>query len=162
MEHRIRAAGILIEDEKILLVRVKDHTGVYWIPPGGGMENEDSTTKDALRREFREETNLRVKVGDLICVREFQEQQPLRYHAEFFYLIDSYEGEPSKENLIGLNDQDYIQDVEWVRLDTIKNLRVYPAELKSSLIDDALNKRFSTHLGSYVQGENESKNWLEA
>jgi ADP-ribose pyrophosphatase YjhB (NUDIX family) len=72
MEHRIRAAGILIEDDKILLVRVKDHTGVYWIPPGRGMENEDATTKDALRREFREETNLRVKVGDLICVREFQ------------------------------------------------------------------------------------------
>jgi hypothetical protein len=56
-----------------------------------------------------------------------------------------------------LNDQEYIQDVEWVRLDTIKNLRVYPAEMKSTLIEDAINKRFSTHLGR----ENESKNWLE-
>ncbi|MBD1559294.1 NUDIX domain-containing protein [Vibrio sp. S9_S30] len=160
MEHRIRAAGILIEDEKILMVKVKDHTGVYWIPPGGGMEAGDASTKDTLRREFLEETNLHVEVGNLLCVREFQERHPPRYHAEFFYLIDSYKGEPSKENLLGLNDQEYIQDVEWVRLETIKNLRVYPAELKNTLIEDALNQRFSAHLGSYVQGENESKNWL--
>jgi ADP-ribose pyrophosphatase YjhB (NUDIX family) len=160
MEHRIRAAGILIEEGKILLVKVKDHTGIYWIPPGGGMESEDASTKETLRREFKEETNLQVQVGDLLCVREFKEQSPLRYHAEFFYVIENYVGEPSKENLVGLNDQEYIQEVEWVRVEDLKNLRVYPVELKTTLTEEALNKRFSTHLGSYVQGDNEGKNWL--
>ena len=37
MEHRIRAAGILVDQGAVLLLRVNDFTGEYWIPPGGEM-----------------------------------------------------------------------------------------------------------------------------
>ncbi|MGV8462417.1 NUDIX domain-containing protein, partial [Pseudomonas aeruginosa] len=41
---------------------------------GGGFESEcDESTKDTVRREFFEETGLRVDVGPLVYVREFAE-----------------------------------------------------------------------------------------
>ncbi|MEZ8099442.1 NUDIX domain-containing protein [Vibrio bivalvicida] len=160
MEHRIRAAGILIKDGAMLLVKVKDFTGEYWIPPGGGMESSDQSSKACVVREFKEEAGIDVQVGELICVREFLETHKQRYHAEFFYLIEGFLGTPHLENLAGLNDEGYIQDVEWVPIPDLADKRIYPAELKDKLVELIETKRFSTHLGSYVQGENEDIDYL--
>lgn len=160
MEHRIRAAGILIEDDAILLVRVKDFTGEYWIPPGGGMEPEDRSSKACLIREFREEAGLEVEVGELICVREFLETHTKRYHAEFFYYIESYQGIPHTENLPGLNDEEYIQAVEWVPISDLAARRLYPKELRDKLLTLLSEQNYSTHLGSYVQGDQEDVDQL--
>lgn len=160
MEHRIRAAGILIEDDAILLVRVKDFTGEYWIPPGGGMEPEDRSSKACLIREFREEAGLEVEVGELICVREFLETHTKRYHAEFFYRIESYQGVPHTENLTGLNDEEYIQAVEWVPISDLAARRLYPKELRDKLLSLLSEQNYSTHLGSYVQGDQEDVDQL--
>jgi 8-oxo-dGTP diphosphatase len=54
MQHRIRAAGLLVEDNRVLMLNVEDGTGQYWILPGGGLEKGDNSTKEALRREFLE------------------------------------------------------------------------------------------------------------
>ncbi|MBE0772531.1 NUDIX domain-containing protein, partial [Escherichia coli] len=49
--------------------------------PGGGFESEcDESTKDTVRREFFEETGLRVDVGPLVYVREFAEPAAGRFH----------------------------------------------------------------------------------
>ena len=58
MEHRIRAAGILLSGSKILMLNVRDFSGEYWILPGGGFETGDRSTKQSLEREFEEETGL--------------------------------------------------------------------------------------------------------
>ncbi|MGY3569118.1 NUDIX domain-containing protein [Vibrio paucivorans] len=160
MKHRIRSAGILIQNQSILMVRVKDFSGEYWIPPGGGMEKGDRSSKDGLKREFLEETGLEVEVGELICVREFLETHTECYHAEFFYQITAFSGEPHTDNLVGLNDEQYIQSVEWIAINELDGKRVYPADLKSKVIGMVEQKNFSTHLGSYVQGEDEKTNYL--
>ena len=95
MQHRIRSAGILLKNDCILLIKVRDFSGEYWIPPGGGLEREDVSTKSCLVREFKEETDLDVEVGELICVREFLETHKQRYNVELFYLITAFEGAPS-------------------------------------------------------------------
>lgn len=159
MEHRIRSAGILIQDQSILLVKVRDFSGEYWIPPGGGFEIEDVSTKGCLRREFVEEAGLEVEVGELICVREFLETTAGRYNAEFFYHITSFSGTPHIDNLQGLNDEELIQSVEWVSLEALPDLRTYPADL-SSVVELVEQGQFATHLGSYIQGNNESLNHL--
>lgn len=87
MEHRIRAAGILLSGSKILMLNVRDFSGEYWILPGGGFETGDRSIKQSLEREFEEETGLVVNVGELVCVREFLETNMNRYNAEFFYHI---------------------------------------------------------------------------
>lgn len=161
MEHRIRSAGILIENDAILLVRVKDFSGEYWIPPGGGMEKGDTSTKACLKREFLEETGLTVQVGYLLCVREFLETTKDRYNAEFFYHVTAYQGEIHTNNLKGLSDEDYIQKVEWVELTALDDKRIYPVDLKSRLLQLIKEKDYSTHLGAYVQGEFEDQNLLD-
>lgn len=160
MEHRIRSAGVLIEAGAMLLVKVRDFTGEYWIPPGGGMETQDRSSKACLIREFKEEAGVDVDVGELICVREFFEPRCQRYHAEMFYRISAYRGTPHIENLSGLNDEEFIQAVEWVPLEKLADIRLYPSELKDVLPEMIRTQQYSTHLGSYVQGSHEDVNHL--
>lgn len=41
MRHRIRAAGLLIDQDRILMVNENDGEQSYWVPPGGGFEARD-------------------------------------------------------------------------------------------------------------------------
>ena len=47
---RIRVAGILIEDDKILLIQHNKNNKKYWLIPGGGNEWGE-TSKEALIRD---------------------------------------------------------------------------------------------------------------
>ncbi|WP_428772111.1 NUDIX domain-containing protein [Vibrio sp.] len=154
MQHRIRAAGLLVEGDHILMVKVKDFSGEYWIPPGGGLEPDDKSSKACLKREFWEETGLDVDIGRLLAVREFLETSAERYNAEFFYHVTGYRGTPHTNNLQGLNDQQFIQTVEWVSLAQLAGRRTYPANIVQ-LVERLAQGDYSHHLGSYVQGDND-------
>ena len=93
-------------------------------------------------------------------MREFLETEKNRYHCELFYHVTSYRGEPHLNNLVGLNDEHYIQKVEWVPLSELAEKRIYPKELARKLLELIDNQEFSTHLGSYVQGEKEEVDYL--
>jgi len=69
MEHKKFVAcvdGVYVKDGKLLLLKrnVEPFKG-YWHAVGGHVE-ENETLKDAVKREFKEETGLEVKVGDII------------------------------------------------------------------------------------------------
>lgn len=88
---RVRVSGILIENEKILLLKHENlgSAGYLWLPPGGGVEFGDSL-HDALKKEFQEETNLTVEVGQFLFVNEFIKQP---YHAiELFFEVKRVSG----------------------------------------------------------------------
>ena len=58
--------GIYLKDGKVLLLKRGDEPFKgFWSLVGGHVE-ETETVKDALKREFKEETNLNVTVGELI------------------------------------------------------------------------------------------------
>lgn len=59
---RIDVASALIHDENgnILLVKNVKGDSFYWSPPGGAVE-KDETLEQAVIREVREETGLKVK-----------------------------------------------------------------------------------------------------
>jgi len=62
----VRVYGILINEAKQVLVSDEYIRGNYYTKfPGGGMELGEGT-RDCLKREFLEEMNLRVEVGDHI------------------------------------------------------------------------------------------------
>ncbi|MGV3003185.1 NUDIX domain-containing protein [Vibrio sp. E150_018] len=159
-KHRIRAAGIIIKDEHVLLIKVKDFTGEYWIPPGGGLEACDMHTKDCVKRECLEEVGLEVQVGELLCVREFLETTANRYNAELFYHIEQFEGQPHTDNLAGLNDEAFIQSVDWVSVKDLATIRTFPTDL-ISVVELVSEKVVSIHLGSYIQGKHETQNQLK-
>lgn len=60
----IRVYGILINPEKQVLVSDEFIRGSYYTKfPGGGLEPGEGT-RDCLKREFQEEMNLNVEVGE--------------------------------------------------------------------------------------------------
>lgn len=67
----VRVYGILIDSKKRLLVSDEFIRGNYFTKfPGGGLEFGEGT-RDCLKREFKEETNLDVTIGDHIYTTDF-------------------------------------------------------------------------------------------
>lgn len=89
---RVRVNGLYIEDGKILLIRHKSlgPSGIFWSPPGGGMEFGESAEAN-LQREFLEETGLTVKVEKFLFVHEFLDV-PL-HAVELFFSVKKIGGE---------------------------------------------------------------------
>jgi ADP-ribose pyrophosphatase YjhB (NUDIX family) len=63
----VRVTGVVIEDDRILLLNQDTDTGRSWSLPGGKVE-EGETLAAALVREMREETGLEVEPGRLLYV----------------------------------------------------------------------------------------------
>lgn len=67
----IRVYGILIGENKQVLVSDEFIRGGYYTKfPGGGLEFGEGT-RDCLKREFMEEMNLNVQVGDHIYTTDY-------------------------------------------------------------------------------------------
>ena len=70
----IRVYGILINEKKQVLVADEFIRGGYYTKfPGGGLEFGEGT-RDCLKREFKEEMNLKVEVGDHIYTTDYYQQ----------------------------------------------------------------------------------------
>jgi len=72
MEARIRIVGIIIQDEKLLMVKGKGYSELW--TPGGTLEGGEND-EECLRRELKEETN-----GNLLSAKFFRE-----YNGHSFY-----------------------------------------------------------------------------
>jgi 8-oxo-dGTP diphosphatase len=74
---RVRVGGLLVRESAVLLA---GHRGLlpngamFWSPPGGGWVFGESL-REALQREFLEETGLVVQVGRLLHLHEFQQDE---------------------------------------------------------------------------------------
>lgn len=67
----VRVYGILIDSKKRVLVSDEFIRGNYFTKfPGGGLEFGEGT-RDCLKREFKEETNLDVTIGEHIYTTDF-------------------------------------------------------------------------------------------
>ncbi len=86
---------------------------------------------------------------------------PIATTLSCFYLVESWRGELSLVNLEGLNDSEYIQQVAWVDVEDLNQYKVFPADIVSTVLPLIQAKQFATHLGSYVQGENDDVNHLD-
>lgn len=70
----VRVYGILINEDNQVLVSDEYIRGKYYTKfPGGGLEFGEGT-RDCLKREFMEEMNLNVEVGEHIYTTDFYQQ----------------------------------------------------------------------------------------
>ncbi|MBM3861911.1 MAG: NUDIX domain-containing protein, partial [Verrucomicrobia bacterium] len=67
---RNSAKAIIIRDGCVLLVRVNDEGGEWYVLPGGGQRHGESL-HETVRRECLEEIGVEVEVGELRLVREY-------------------------------------------------------------------------------------------
>lgn len=77
-QFNIRVYGILINEDKKVLVSDEFIRGKYYTKfPGGGLEFGEGT-RDCLKREFLEEMNLQVEVLDHIYTTDFFQESAFR------------------------------------------------------------------------------------
>jgi len=118
---RVRACGVLIENNKLLMIK---HLGLgtkgyLWIPPGGGVET-GSSVEETIEREFLEETGLNVTCRTFLFLNEFINNS---LHAiEIFMDVKKTGGELK----IGIDPevsekQQIIEEVKFLSLEDIKS-----------------------------------------
>jgi 8-oxo-dGTP diphosphatase len=90
----IRVYGILINDRKEVLVSDEFIRGNYYTKfPGGGLEFGEGT-RDCLKREFLEEMNLKVEVGEHLYTTDFFQMSAFRPDHQIisiYYLVTPLE-----------------------------------------------------------------------
>lgn len=133
---RNSAKAVIIANDQILLTKNVDADGYFYLYPGGGQEKGEEL-RDAVIRECIEETGCKVSVKDLLFIREyigenheFAEWDSDTHQVEFYFECAIEEEEAS---LTGHNpDGDQI-GVEWIALQQLDEIRVYPKGLTKQL-----------------------------
>lgn len=90
----IRVYGVLINEQKQVLVSDEYIRGNYYTKfPGGGLELGEGT-RDCLKREFQEEMNLHVEIGDHLYTTDFYQVSafnPAHQIISIYYLATALE-----------------------------------------------------------------------
>ncbi len=138
MHHRIRGATIVLDGDRILLVKhqVPDTGAVWWIPPGGGVEGTESVFECAAREAF-EESGLTVDPDRIVYLREYIGSMSVAHGFEVFILCSGYSGTLTTANIAGRRvDEDGIKDARFLSRSEMSPLVVYPEELKDKFWED--------------------------
>jgi len=144
----IRAAAIIIKNNKVLLVNSRYSDGEYYLFPGGGVESQE-TVEEAAVRETLEETGIKIEIKKLVHVNEYIfESEKNRISIAMFFLSEQIGKDSSKI----INDNGKIQSIEWIDIDKLNTVTIYPKALVDSLIKykDKLPLEYSVSLKKYI------------
>jgi 8-oxo-dGTP diphosphatase len=129
---RVRVCGICIENDKILMLshRGISNTDTFWCPPGGEIQFEE-TTHQALKREFEEETGLKIEVENLLFINE---SIKLPLHAlELFFEVRITGGHLHLGNDPEMTEANQIiQEIRWMSFEEVKK---YPSSEVHSMFN---------------------------
>lgn len=79
---KTRVRSVIVVNGLILLIhRIKEGLE-YWVFPGGGVEESDQSSEQALQRECLEEIGVEVHVGDLFAEETKEDARELFYRCE--------------------------------------------------------------------------------
>lgn len=122
----VRVSALMVEDDKIYLA--KSPNDEYYLLGGAIFVNE--LTKDAIRREIKEEVGADSEVGSLAFIVENQFYlEDTNYHQiEFHYLVNLL-SEPNEKMIEG----GQTHQCEWVSIDNLDQINLNPAFLKTAL-----------------------------
>ena len=136
---KTRAAAIVVNNDKVLLMYRRRDNKEYYVFPGGSVEDGESL-EQAVLRELSEETTIKAEIDRLLYFYEREGK------SEYFYLVKNHSGVPklsadSPENQIN-SEKNYYQPM-WVETNNLKNLEVYPPEIKDLFIKDNYKSLFT-------------------
>jgi len=90
---KLTVDGIVLEDERILLIKRKNQPFKgKWALPGGFVEYGEKT-EDATVREVLEETGLKTKINHLAGVYSDPKRDPRGHTVSIVYVLDIFSGE---------------------------------------------------------------------
>lgn len=115
----LRVYGLLINEKNEVLVSDEYIRGNYYTKfPGGGLEFGEGT-RDCLRREFMEEMNLRVEVGEHLYTTDFFQESAFRAGQQIVSIY--YWVTPLEEIRVPLRDKPFDFDEEQLAVYAQKN-----------------------------------------
>jgi 8-oxo-dGTP pyrophosphatase MutT (NUDIX family) len=134
MQERVRA--VIIEDNKVLLMHRVKTDQEYWVFPGGGVEEYDSSHQSALIRECKEELGADVEVRELFAEETF-DSAGNSIDKQSFYICKIVGGEIGTGTGPEFSRDPQVSGtykVEWVPLLKIKDVTVYPESVKNKVL----------------------------
>ncbi len=115
----LRVYGILINDQRQVLVSDEYIRGKYYTKfPGGGLDPGEGP-RDCLKREFMEEMNLPVETGDHIYTTDFF--QVSAFNPDHQIISIYYYAHPLKEISVPLRKKEFDFDEAQLRIYEEKN-----------------------------------------
>ncbi|MEU9107123.1 NUDIX domain-containing protein [Streptomyces xanthophaeus] len=81
MIERVRAVLVTADDMMLVIRRTKPGIPVYWVLPGGGVEESDESREAALHREIHEEIAGKADIVRLLHTMETDDERHLFYLA---------------------------------------------------------------------------------
>lgn len=142
---RIRVAGLIeMENGYALMHRInvkkKENStqpyGEYYVFPGGGVEEDDKTFEEGVKREVLEEFGIEVEVKDKLYSRTVRDE----FEEHLYYCIykSGELGTGTGPEFSG--DPKYIDRGKYIPCivpkDEIRNIRLLPEEFKEKLLKD--------------------------
>lgn len=132
-----RAVAIILRDDQVALIKRQNKNHHYFVFPGGGVEAGE-TIKEAVLREVKEETCMKVAISKLIYHHHY-----IGHSDQYFYLCEHLEGEPKLGNFNEKQDmaknEDQWYEPKWIGLNELNKLLVYPLEIRDWLLEDVNN-----------------------
>ena len=126
MDKKIRKAvrTYLIKDNKVVVIKYKQHDNGYYDIPGGKIEDGESSEETSVR-EFKEETGITIIKQH--CIGHNTIEYPERIFEFNIYFVDDYTGEPlefEENNSMWINIDDlYKEDKLFPSIEVIKYLK---------------------------------------
>jgi len=151
MERTIRnsAKALIIKDEKMLAIKIKDGDEEWYIMPGGGQESEELLS-ETVCREVAEEIGIEVSAKELLFVIE-------GVHGETFHRVDLvFFCEYIRKLPPTTPHQDTNQiGYEWLDIPTLINSKLYPSKLRRQIMNFYEGKAYKVYLGNEEIGDPE-------
>ncbi|WP_227394878.1 NUDIX domain-containing protein [Jeotgalibacillus aurantiacus] len=141
MRIRNSAKAIIKKNDRILLTQHKDQEGFFYIFPGGGQEHGESL-HEAVKRECLEETGYIVEPHDIIHIREYigknheYADADSGVHQIEYYMECTAKEQPS----LPTNPDSNQVDMQWVLIEKLHELRVYPKAIVDYLQHESKNR----------------------
>jgi 8-oxo-dGTP diphosphatase len=130
---RTAARALIISEGRLLAIKMRDKTGVFYILPGGGQQHGE-TLREGLLRECLEEIGTAVEIGELLYVREYigKNHEFRHAHHNFHQLESVFRCTlPDPDDIGPGTEHDKKQiGVEWIPLKVLDQHRFLPEVIK--------------------------------
>ncbi len=142
--------AVLVKDGKILLVKLKDNSGNFFVLPGGGQKHGETMTS-TVKRECAEELGIAIEPKRLCYVREYigANHEFAQRHKYFHQIEIVFECELLDDSHIGTGTEEDQRQVgfEWIPIENLPNTNIRPSCFKNFVKGGRLEIPYGAYLG---------------